>query len=89
ALALFYKTRESPSLTRIDTSLDRIGTQERTLLSRRTGDAMSSVARSSGIASALSVFGVLLVLGGDCARLADGDRAWSSRNRPRRGRGRA
>ncbi|MDX5984065.1 ATP-binding protein [Sphingomonas echinoides] len=63
ALALFYKTRESPSLTKIDTLLDQIGTQERTLLASRTGDAMSSVARSSAIASALSVFGVLLVLG--------------------------
>lgn len=63
ALALFYKTRESPSLARIDALLDQIGVQERAILARRAGDAMNSVARSSAIASALSVFGVLLVLG--------------------------
>ena len=63
ALALYYKARAAPSREEIDTLLDKIGTQERALLAQRTGSAMQSVARSSGIAGTLSVFGVLLVMG--------------------------
>ncbi len=63
ALGLYYKAREAPSLTEIDTLLGQITQQESDVLGQRTGAALRSVARSSGIASALSAFGILLVLG--------------------------
>ncbi|TPG54964.1 ATP-binding protein [Sphingomonas glacialis] len=63
AIPLYYKARQSASLTEIDDLLDKIGTQERSLLADRTGDAMRSVARSSGLASTLSVLGILLLVG--------------------------
>ncbi len=63
AIPLYYKARQSASLTEIDDLLDKIGTQERALLANRTGDAMRSVARSSGLASTLSVLGILLLVG--------------------------
>ncbi|WP_010185170.1 ATP-binding protein [Sphingomonas sp. PAMC 26605] len=63
AIPLYYKARQSASLTEIATLLDQIGTQERALLADRTGEAMRSVARSSGLASALSVLGILLLVG--------------------------
>ncbi|WP_242137671.1 ATP-binding protein [Sphingomonas sp. TREG-RG-20F-R18-01] len=63
ALALYYKARQAPSRMAIDTLLDTIGTQERTVLDQRTGAALASVARSSAIASTLGVFGVLILLG--------------------------
>ena len=63
ALALFYKARSAPARAEIDRVLDQIGAQERTVLAKRTGIAMKSVARSTGVASTLSVFGMLLAAG--------------------------
>ena len=63
AIPLYYKARQSASLSQIDDLLDKIGAQERALLADRTGDAMRSVARSSGLASTLSVLGILLLVG--------------------------
>ncbi|WP_404371060.1 ATP-binding protein [Sphingomonas sp. MMS24-J45] len=63
ALALFYKARLGPARAEIDRLLDEIGAQERRVLADRTGLAMKSVKRSSGVASALSIFGILLAAG--------------------------
>ena len=63
ALSLYYKARQAPSRATIDTLLNRIAEQERTVLEQRAGAALASVARSSRIASALGVFGVLILLG--------------------------
>ena len=63
ALGLYYKAREAPSLTEINTVLAEITQQESDVLGQRTGTAMRSVARSSSLASALSAFGILLVIG--------------------------
>ena len=63
ALALYYKARAAPARAEIDRVLERIGAQERTLLAQRTGNAMQSVARSTGVAGALSVFGIVLAIG--------------------------
>ncbi len=63
ALALYYKAGRAPSRAAIDTLLDRIGVQERQVLDQRTGIALASVKRSSAIASALGVFGILILLG--------------------------
>ncbi|WP_010215738.1 ATP-binding protein [Sphingomonas sp. PAMC 26621] len=63
ALALYYKAGRAPSRAAIDVLLDRIGVQERQVLDQRTGVALASVARSSAIASALGVFGILILLG--------------------------
>ncbi|WP_353203167.1 ATP-binding protein [Sphingomonas sp.] len=63
ALALYYKARAAPARAEIDRVLDQIGAQERTVLAKRTGVAMKSVARSTGVASTLSVFGMLLAAG--------------------------
>ena len=63
ALALYYKARAAPVRAEIDRLLDRIGMQERALLAKRTGNAMRSVERSTGVAGALSLFGILLAIG--------------------------
>ena len=63
ALALYYKARAAPARAEIDRVLDQIGAQERDLLAQRTGVAMKSVARSTGVASTLSVFGLFLAGG--------------------------
>jgi signal transduction histidine kinase/ActR/RegA family two-component response regulator len=63
ALALFYKARQSPARTTIDTLLDKIGIQERAQLAQRSGAAAQSVARSSELAGILSVLGILLLIG--------------------------
>jgi len=63
ALGLYYKVRQSPSRDAIDRLLTTIGDEERTVLEQRGGAALASVARSSRIASALGVFGVLILLG--------------------------
>jgi signal transduction histidine kinase/CheY-like chemotaxis protein len=63
ALGLYYKARQTPSRDAIDRLLARIGDQERDVLQQRGGAALASVARSSTIASALGVFGVLILLG--------------------------
>ena len=63
ALGLYYKAGAAPSLVEINRLLALITTQESDVLGERTGVAMRSVARSSGLASALSAFGILLVLG--------------------------
>ena len=63
ALGLYYKVRQSPSRDAIDRLLTTIGDEERTVLEQRGGAALKSVARSSRIASALGVFGVLILLG--------------------------
>ena len=63
ALGLYYKVRQSPSRDTIDRLLTTIGDEERTVLEQRGGAALASVARSSRIASALGVFGVLILLG--------------------------
>lgn len=63
ALGLYYKGRQAPSRNAIDSGLERIGLQERDMLDKRTGVALASVARSSKIASALGVFGILILLG--------------------------
>ncbi len=63
ALALFYKARLGPSRAEIDRLLEEIGAQERRVLADRTGLALKSVARSSRVASALSIFGILLAGG--------------------------
>ncbi len=63
ALALYYKARTAPARAEIDRVLDEIGAQERTVLAQRTGAAMKTVARVTGVASALSVFGILLAAG--------------------------
>lgn len=63
ALARFYKARDALTLQRIRAGLDGIIGYERALLDRRTGEAMRSIERSSTAAVALSVFGVLIVLG--------------------------
>jgi signal transduction histidine kinase/CheY-like chemotaxis protein len=63
ALARYYKARQSPTLTAIDTTLDQIITRERALLDQRTADAMRTVDRSSRIATVLAIFGVLIVVG--------------------------
>lgn len=63
ALALYYKAGRASSRATIDSLLDRIGVQERQVLDQRTGIALASVARSSAIASALGVFGILILLG--------------------------
>lgn len=63
ALGLYYRARQAQSRSAIDAELERIGLQERDLLDKRTGVALASVARSSTIASALGVFGILILLG--------------------------
>ncbi|MEG3178100.1 ATP-binding protein [Sphingomonas sp. RB3P16] len=63
AVPLYYQARDSAALGEIDSLLDKIGVQERVLLARRAGDALHSVTRSSELASALSVLGILLLLG--------------------------
>ena len=63
ALALFYKVRLGTARAEIDGLLDAIGAQERSVLAQRTGAAMKSVARSTGLAGALSIFGILLAAG--------------------------
>jgi len=63
ALGLYYKVRQTPARDAIDRLLTLIGDQERTVLEQRGGAALKSVARSSTIASALGVFGVLILLG--------------------------
>jgi len=63
ALGLYYKARQAPSRVAIDTLLARIGDQERLILDHRGGAALASVARSSTIATALGVFGLLILLG--------------------------
>ena len=63
ALALYYKVRSAPARAEIDRVLEKIGVQERTLLAQRTGNAMQSVARSTGVAKTLSLFGILLAGG--------------------------
>ena len=64
ALARYYAARQAPALATIDRQLDAIIEHERVLLNQRTGVVMRSVASASQVASALVVFGVLLVLGG-------------------------
>ncbi|WP_414711411.1 ATP-binding protein [Sphingomonas sp. UBA978] len=63
ALARYYASRSSPTLTAIDRTLDEIISGERALLDARTADAMRTVDRSSRIAGVLAIFGVLIVLG--------------------------
>uniref|UniRef100_UPI0035CBB110 ATP-binding protein n=1 Tax=uncultured Sphingomonas sp. TaxID=158754 RepID=UPI0035CBB110 len=63
AIPLYYKARDSASLARIDDLLEKIGAQERALLAKRTGAALHSVSRSNGVASMLSVLGILLLVG--------------------------
>ena len=63
AYARFYHAGTAPTLTEINTTLDRLIARERTILDSRTTAAMRSVERSSRVARVLAVFGVLLVLG--------------------------
>ncbi|MGJ3649957.1 ATP-binding protein [Sphingomonas sp. GlSt437] len=63
ALSLFYRARQSPSLSRIRELLEEIIDRERALLAARTNDAMHSVDSQSQVARVLIGFGVAIVLG--------------------------
>ncbi|TPG14607.1 ATP-binding protein [Sphingomonas oligophenolica] len=63
ALARYYDARNAASLAEIDRTLDQIIAQERGLLAKRTGDAMTAVDDASRIAGILGAFGILIVLG--------------------------
>ncbi len=63
ALARYYQAREAASLGEINRLLDQIIAHERSLLDARTGEALRSVAQSTGVARVLGAFGILIVLG--------------------------
>ena len=63
ALSRYYQARKGPALDRIDTLLEQVIDDERSLLDRRTTAAARGVERASRIAGLLALLGVLLVLG--------------------------
>jgi signal transduction histidine kinase/CheY-like chemotaxis protein len=63
AYSRYYEAGKSSSLTEIDHALDTIIETEHTLLDQRTGQAMASISRSNNIATILSIFGGLIVVG--------------------------
>ena len=63
ALARYYAARKAPALARMNDALEMIIDRERSVLERRTSDAMASVNRSSNTARILMIFGALIVLG--------------------------
>ena len=64
ALARYYQARRAPALSRINSLLDAIIVNERSLLEQRTRQAMRGVDRASQIAGILALVGALLVIGG-------------------------
>lgn len=63
SLARYYQASKAASLTRINDLLEQIIASERSLLDTRSGEAMRSVAQSTGVARVLGAFGILIVLG--------------------------
>ncbi len=63
ALARYYQAREAASLGEINSLLDQIIARERAVLDTRTGEALRSVAQSTGVARVLGAFGILIVFG--------------------------
>ena len=62
ALSMYYRAGRASSITRIDTLLARVASNERDLLDVRSDRATSSMARANHLTALLSLTGVLLVL---------------------------
>ncbi len=63
AFARFYQARKGPALDVLDKTLAGVIARERVVLDERSTAATASVERSSRIAGALAIFGMLIVLG--------------------------
>jgi signal transduction histidine kinase/CheY-like chemotaxis protein len=63
ALARFYRAGQARSVEQMSDTLEQIIASERAVLSARTGTAARSVERSNWLASVLSAFAVIVVIG--------------------------